>query len=87
VTLQGSGNLYIDEEERSLTALPQGGGITFYAPAGKKFSSIVISAESGDTENLYEGNWDEDTWTGSAESVQIKDISIDSISTITFTLE
>lgn len=76
VTLQGEGDL----SHGSL--YPMGAGLTFTNTLGKKFKSIVISAEG--MADIY--GWSGGTWTGDATSVTMTGGMADGITSITFLL-
>ncbi len=89
VTLSGMGDLNFDNS--SLFAM---GNLTFTAPAGKHFKSIVITATgdadisgTGWTNGGLPGNWTS-TWTGNASTVTLNNhSSADGVTSIVFTLE
>ena len=85
VTLSGNGDLNINNG--SLMSI---GNLTFTAPAGKHFKSIVITATvmaniDGWTNGHGNGNWTS-TWTGDASSVSFTG-SANGVTSIVFTLE
>ena len=85
VTLQGMGNLNLDRGNLMIM-----GDLTFTAPTGKKFTSIVINASmrcniDGWTMGGSPGNLTS-TWTGNASSVTMSSGNADGISSIVFTL-
>lgn len=87
VTLSGSGDLNFGNG--SLMVM---GNLTFTAPTGKHFKSIVINATgmadiSGWTNGGVPGNWTS-TWTGDASTVTIDNhTTADGVTSIVFTLE
>ena len=87
VTLSGAGDLNF--EHGMLYAM---GDLTFTAPSGKHFKSIVINATmmanisgTGWTNDMEPGNWTS-TWTGDASSVTFSGMA-DGVTSIVFTLE
>jgi len=80
VTLSGDGILDLDEDNLE-TSDP---GLTFTAPIGKNFKSIVINAN--ETYIIGDG-WSLDTWTGYAPSVSFTGNYAYNITSIVFTLE
>ena len=87
VTLQGMGDLNFNNG--SLMAMDN---LTFTAPTGKHFKSIVINATM--MANISGTGWTNgnhnltSTWTGDAESVTIDaDSMADGVTSIVFTLE
>ena len=86
VTLSGLGDLDFDDGQLDAN----GSGLTFTAPTGKHFKSIVINATGhanidGWTNGHGNGNWTS-TWTGDASSVSFTG-SADGVTSIVFTLE
>ena len=80
VTLQGEyGTLDFDEGTLEATY----SSLTFTAPAGKHFKSIVINANEA---NISGDGWSWDTWTGDASSVSFMGYAY-VITSIVFTLE
>ena len=84
VTLSGMGDLNFDNGN----LMAYGSGLTFTAPAGKHFKSIVINANepaniSGWTNDYGNGT---STWTGDASSVSFSGMA-DGVTSIVFTLE
>ena len=84
VTLQGMGELNLDRGSLMIMS-----DLTFTAPTGKKFTSIVINASMGTipgwTMGVSPGNRTF-TWTGNASSVTMSSGMADGISSIVFTL-
>ena len=86
VTLSGMGDLDFDDGQLDAN----GSGLTFTAPTGKHFKSIVITATqmaniSGWTNGGEPDNWTS-TWTGDASSVSFTG-DTDGVTSIVFTLE
>ena len=86
VTLSGMGDLDFDDGQLDAN----GSGLTFTAPTGKHFKSIVITATmhadiSGWTNDHDYGTYTS-TWTGDASSVNFNG-SADEVTSIVFTLE
>ena len=86
VTLSGNGDLNINNG----SLMAYGSGLTFTAPAGKHFKSIVINATGhanidGWTNGMEPGIFTS-TWTGDASSVSFTG-SADGVTSIVFTLE
>jgi len=86
VTLSGNGDLNINNG----SLMAYGSGLTFTAPTGKHFKSIVINATGhanidGWTNGMEPGIFTS-TWTGDASSVSFTG-SADGVTSIVFTLE
>ena len=86
VTLSGMGDLDFDDGQLDAN----GSGLTFTAPTGKHFKSIVITATmhadiSGWTNDHDYGTYTS-TWTGDASSVTFSGMA-DGVTSIVFTLE
>jgi len=83
VTLQGDGSLFFDTG--NLT-----GNCTFTAPSGKKFTSIVITADAGEIVEIFGFDFDYSsgtaTWSGSSTSVSFSEANANGITSIVFTL-
>ena len=88
VTLSGEGDL--DFEHGELRSM--GSDLTFTAPSGKHFKSIVINATGHADISGWTNDYDHDndtctsTWTGDASSVSFSG-SADDVTSIVFTLE